>query len=231
MIATTTDAAALLALLVRGKWAVRKVSSLARLLDAGPEAVAAALAELVGRGLVEIWSRPAGGPAAVLSPLAAAQLGVRLDASGRRWVPAGSRERAPRRYDSAPFRLDDLADPRAADPAEVVERGEELMLKLAARADAGKGAGRGADWKAWPRAVPTPTILGGLGIWPRAAVAPVCDQCANLPLPLLAYCCRCCRSGVDHLLPKARPMPDRKAPAKFRPKAAGARRAALRGGL
>jgi hypothetical protein len=172
MIATTTDAAALLALLVRGKWAVRKVSSLARLLDAGPEAVAAALAELVGRGLVEIWSRPAGGPAAVLSPLAAAQLGVRLDASGRRWVPAGSRERAPRRYESGTYREADLA------------RGDSAPFRL-----------------------------------------------DDLAVPLLAYCCRCCRSGVDHLLPKARPMPDRKAPAKFRPKAAGARRAALRGGL
>src|SRR4051794_13867879 len=107
------------------------LSEVPGVLGLGAAAAAGGVALLLDSGLVELWPDHPGGPALVLSSLAAYRLGVELEAPGEgtsgRWVPAGTTraERVPKSrtrtateadaFAADSTGLDGFADPRAVE--------------------------------------------------------------------------------------------------------------------
>lgn len=186
--------------LVGRKRVVVPVGHLATSLGLGPEALEGAVRTLQGLGLVYLWAEGPGGQSVCLTPLAAERAGLKILAGS--WHPKGAREPAapkrkktrtiseadlPQRREadpSLPYALEEMADPKAYDPAEV-----------AARIEAKRLAGYRGDYLA-DRPL-RPLIHRGLRRtwpveWPKGEP---CPECRGRRLSVIEYCLVCDRSG------------------------------------
>jgi hypothetical protein len=200
------DAADLLVALTSDRFVFQSVARLAGQLGAEAAELMARFSEMAEAGLVEWWDHPDEGWGVCLSSRAAGQLGLELDADGRRWVTAGHAAdaggRRPRHEvleadladPNGPVALDELPDPGAPDPAEVVAAAEEADAR----------APRKRSRADHPPALPRPTILlGERLIWdgPRWTETKPCPGCRGRRLTAARYCLVCERWGLDYLVP------------------------------
>jgi hypothetical protein len=203
------DAADVLAAVIAHPTLWPTVEDLAGATGADAAEVEPALAELAAAGWVEPWEPDPDGPArCVLTPLAAARLGLRLDAESARWVPAAAPAEPPRKARRGkqvcetdlngepddPGPLDSFPDPGAPDPAEVVAAADEVEAR----------APRKRSRADHPPALPRPTILlGERLIWdgPRWTETKPCPGCRGRRLTAARYCLVCERWGLDFLVP------------------------------
>jgi hypothetical protein len=203
------DAADVLAAVIAHPTLWPTVEDLAGATGADAAEVEPALAELAAAGWVEPWEPDPDGPArCVLTPLAAARLGLRLDAESARWVPAAAPAEPPRKARRGkqvcetdlngepddPGPLDSFPDPGAPDPAEVVAAADEVEAR----------APRKRSRADHPPALPRPTILlGERLIWdgPRWTETKPCPGCRGRRLTAARYCLVCERWGLDYLVP------------------------------
>jgi hypothetical protein len=217
------DAADVLAAVIAHPTLWPTVEDLAGATGADAAEVEPALAELAAAGWVEPWEPDPDGPArCVLTPLAAARLGLRLDAESARWVPAAAPAEPPRKARRGkqvcetdlngepddPGPLDSFPDPGAPDPAEVVAAADEVEAR----------APRKRSRADHPPALPRPTILlGERLIWdgPRWTETKPCPGCRGRRLTAARYCLCCDTWGLDRLLPPP-PAAARKAYARGR---------------
>jgi hypothetical protein len=210
------DAADVLAAVIAHPTLWPTVEDLAGAMEAEPGEVALRLLELWDDGLIEPWdAAPLTDPPIepmryVLTPLAAARLGLRLDADSARWVPAAAPAESPRKVRRArqrqvcetdlngepddPGPLDSFPDPGAADPAEAVAAAEEVEARAPRKRSRADHA----------PALPRPTILlGERLIWdgPRWTETKPCPGCRGRRLTPARYCLICERWGLDYLVP------------------------------
>jgi hypothetical protein len=190
---------------------------LRRRVSATPEDVARALScavaearrrlsVLVGLGWLEFWPTPPGAPLrATLTPWAAERLGVRLDETSARWVPASAghhQRRVRTKRDTVSFsELDvpvedsDLSlDTRQLEPWEALAIAEAIE-----RALAGDLAASVLDLDRLPQ----PSVLLGETIpWDGPEITaerPRCRTCGGRPLRPHEFCLRCDNWGLDRL--------------------------------
>ena len=184
------------------------------------------LAELEAGGMVEPWEDCPAGIAIMLTNLAADRLRLRLVGGegemtttgrfGLRWLPLGARDRPPKKAArgtagtvvhleadladlDGPALLDSLPDPHAVDPGDHVEAAEFFEGRRRMLADPqfrGFTAYEQLVAREFLRFV---HIRGIREIWDGEQTAVVCGSCGNRPLAEAEFCCRCNRSGLDHL--------------------------------
>ena len=165
------------------------------------------------------------GPRITLSPAGAERFGWRLDDDSRSWVaghaPAGRIKIRPRKrmisltdfargraggasdVDGALECLSSIADPRAVDPAEIVETMVDGGERRTER-DRGRGHPGRRSLDAEPR--PPAIILMGCRPWPPTVFEGAgwkCQVCRDRPLAASMECAWCDRGGQDALIPRS----------------------------